>query len=106
MVPGLAMSVPSPGGDIGIGLCQFDFGSFFSLVPEEERVSAYVELDHDFSDRMQGRLKLRLTDNEAIRLNSPSFPKTERTPISLNHPDNPFGTDVLWIGRVIGGWPA
>ena len=103
VVPGLARAVPSPGGEIGIGLCQFDFGSFFSLVPEEERVSAYVELNRDFGDRMRGRLELHLADNEAIRFNSPSFPKTERTPISVNHPDNPFGTDVLWIGRVIGG---
>ena len=103
VVPGIAQSVPSPAGDIGIGLCQFDFGSYFSLVPEEERVSAYVELNHDFSDRLDGRLELHLTDNEAMRNNSPSFPITERNPISVNHPDNPFGTDVLWIGRVIGG---
>ena len=103
VVPGIVQSVPSPAGDIGIGLCQFDFGSFFSLVPEEQRVSGYVELNHDFSDRLGGRLEVHLTDNQARRLNSPSFPKTERTPISVNHPDNPYGTDVLWIGRVIGG---
>ena len=103
VVPDIARSVPSPSGDIGIGLCRFDFGSFFSVVPEEERVSAYVELNHDFSDRLDGRLELHVTNNHAIRFNSPSFPKTERTPISVNHPDNPYGTDVLWIGRIIGG---
>ncbi|MYJ94779.1 MAG: TonB-dependent receptor, partial [Proteobacteria bacterium] len=103
VVPGVAQSVPSPSGDIGIGLCQFDFGSYFSLVPEEERVSAYVELNHVFGDGLDGRLELHLTDNEALRNNSPSFPITERNPISVNHPDNPFGTDVLWIGRVVGG---
>lgn len=103
VVPGVAQSVPSPSGDIGIGLCQFDFGSYFSLVPEEERVSAYVELNHAFGDGLDGRLELHLTDNEALRNNSPSFPITERNPISVNHPDNPFGTDVLWIGRVVGG---
>ena len=103
VVPGIVQSVPAPAGDIGIGLCQFDFGSFFSVVPEEERVSAYVELSHAFSDRLDGRLELHLADNKAFRNNSPSFPKTERTPISVNHPDNPYGTDVLWIGRIIGG---
>ena len=103
VVPGVVQSVPSPSGDIGIGLCQFDFGSYFSLVPEEERVSAYVELNHAFGDGLDGRLELHLTDNEALRNNSPSFPITERNPISVNHPDNPFGTDVLWIGRVVGG---
>ena len=103
VVPGVVQSVPSPSGDIGIGLCQFDFGSYFSLVPEEERVSAYVELNHAFGDGLDGRLELHLTNNEALRNNSPSFPITERNPISVNHPDNPFGTDLLWIGRVIGG---
>ena len=103
VVPGIVQSVPSPSGDIGIGLCQFDFGSSFSLVPEEERASAYLELTHDFSDRLDGRLELHVTNNDALRYNSPSFPKTERTPVSVNHPDNPYGTDVLWIGRMIGG---
>ncbi len=73
------------------------------MVPDEERVSAYVGLNRDFSDRLDGRLELHVTNNHAIRFNSPSFPKTERTPISVNHPDNPYGTDVLWIGRIIGG---
>ena len=103
VVPGVAQSAPSPSGDIGIGLCQFDFGAHFNLVPEEQRVSAYVELNHDFGDGLDGRLELHLTDNEALRNNSPSFPITERNPISVNHPDNSFGTHVLWIGRVIGG---
>ena len=103
VIPAIAQSVPSPAGDISIGLCRFDFGSFFSLVPEEQRVSGYLELNHTFSDRLGGRLEVHLTDNEAQRYNSPSFPKTERTPISVHHPDNPYGTDVLWIGRVIGG---
>ena len=103
VVPAVAQSVPSPAGDIGIGLCRFDFGSFFNLVPEEERVSAYAELNHAFGDGLDGRLELHLTNNEALRNNSPSFPITERNPVSVNHPDNPFGTDVLWIGRVIGG---
>ena len=67
VVPGIVQSVPSPSGDIGIGLCQFDFGSSFSLVPEEERASAYLELTHAFSDRLDGRLELHATNNDAIR---------------------------------------
>ena len=103
VIPELALSVPSPAGEIGVGLCRFDFGSFFNIVPEEERVSAYAEVTHDFGDQAQGRLELHLTDNAAVRTNSPSFPVTERLPVSAHHPDNPYGSDVLWIGRVIGG---
>ncbi len=103
VVSGIVQSVPSPAGDIGIGLCRFDFGSFFSVVPEEKRTTAFLQLDHAFSDRLDGRFEVHVADNDAIRYNSPSFPKTERTPISVNHPDNPYGTGVLWIGRIIGG---
>ena len=103
VVPGIAQSIPSPAGDIGIGLCQFDFGSFFSLVPEEQRTSGFLQLDHAFSDRLDGRVELHVTNSDAIRYNSPSFPIPERMTIPATHPDNPYGTDVLWIGRVIGG---
>ncbi len=42
VVPSIAASVPSPSGPINIGLCEFDFGGFYSLVPKETRNSAYV----------------------------------------------------------------
>ena len=103
VVPGIVQSVPSPEGDIGIGSCQFDFGEFWHLIPEEQRTSAYLELTHNFSDRLDGRLELHWAENSVERNNSPSFPKTEATPISVNHPDNIYGADVRWVGRMIGG---
>lgn len=102
VVPDITVSVPSPIGEIPLGLCQFDFGQFFSLVPEEQRVSAYLELTHDFSDRLAGRLELHVANNEARRNNSPSFPFAAFPVVSATHPDNPYGTDVRFIGRIIG----
>lgn len=102
VVPTIAQSVPSPIGAIPIGLCQFDFGQFFALVPEEERLSAYLEVTHDFSDRLFGRLELHVANNEARRNNSPSFPFPATPTVSATHPDNPYGTDVRFIGRIIG----
>jgi iron complex outermembrane recepter protein len=102
VVPGFAATVPSPIGPIPIGLCQFDFGGYYSLVPEEERLSAYLEVDHDFSDRVNGRLELHYADNEASRNNSPSFPFAAFPTVPATHPDNPFGSAVNFIGRVIG----
>lgn len=102
VVPNITVSVPSPIGDIPLGLCQFDFGQFFSLVPEEQRISAYLELTHDFSDRLAGRLELHVANNEARRNNSPSFPFAAFPEVSATHPDNPYGTDVRFIGRIIG----
>ncbi len=102
VVPTFAAVVPTPAGDVGIGQCQFDFGEFYSLVPEETQTSAFVQVDHTFSDRLTGQVELHIADNEAERNNSPSFPFARFPVVPANHPDNPFGTDVSFIGRVTG----
>ena len=102
VVPAIAASVPSPIGAIPIGLCQFDFGGFYSIVPEEQRSSAFVEVRHAFGDTLEGRLEVHVADNEALRNNSPSFPFAAFPTVAANHPDNPYGSDVRFIGRIIG----
>jgi outer membrane receptor protein involved in Fe transport len=102
VIPTVAASVPTPIGAIPIGLCQFDFGRFYSLVPEEERASAYLEVTHDFGAGVRGRLELHNADNEATRNNSPSFPFAQFPTVPPTHPDNPYGTNVSFIGRVAG----
>lgn len=102
VVPGIVQSVPSPIGPIPIGLCQFDFGGFYSIVPEEKRTSAFVEATHEFGDTLQGRIEAHIADNEALRNNSPSFPFAAFPTVAATHPDNPYGTDVRFIGRIIG----
>ncbi len=101
-----------------IGPCEFDFGSFFSIVPEEERNQVYASITHELSDSLEFFAELGFASNSVKRRNSPSFPITT-TPLicgdgSLDaalggscaalgaHPDNPFGVDVLFIGRVMG----
>jgi len=102
VVPDIAASIPSPIGDIPIGLCQFDFGQYFSLVPDEERKSAYFELTHDFASGISSRVELHFANNDATRNNSPTFPFAAFPAVSATHPDNPFGTEVNFIGRVLG----
>ena len=102
VVPAIAVSVPSPIGTIPIGLCQFDFGGFYSIVPEETRSSAFAEVTHSFGDRLEGRLEAHIANNEALRNNSPSFPFAAFPNVAASHPDNPYGTDVRFIGRIIG----
>lgn len=101
-----------------LGPCQFDFGTFFSLVPDEERTQFFTTVSHKFSNSLEWFLEAAYADVTAERRNSPSFPITT-TPLvcgngSLDallgascgllgpHPDNPFGTDVLFVGRVLG----
>ncbi len=106
VIPGIARSVPSAIGAIPVGLCMFDFGDYFVLVPEEQRASAYVELVHEFSDRTSSRVELHVASNEAERNQSPSFPFAAFPTVSAVHPDNPYGTDVNFIGRIIGAGGA
>ena len=102
VVPNISVAVPSPIGTIPIGLCEFDFGGFYSIVPREKRASAYFELTHDFSDTLHGRIEAHIANNDARRNNSPSFPFAAFPTVAATHPDNPYGTDVRFIGRVIG----
>src|SRR5690606_22599188 len=84
------------------GACQFDFGSFWSVVPREERNIGYLQLAHRLTDHLDGRLEFHVADNEAFRNNSPSFPFARFPLVSATHPDNPYGTNVQFIGRLIG----
>src|SRR5690606_22344883 len=102
VVPSFAQTVPSPAGPIPIGLCAFDFGGFYSIVPEEERAAGYLELTSAMGERLEGRLELHAAANDARRNNSPTFPFAAFPTVAATHPDNPYGTDVRFIGRLVG----
>jgi outer membrane receptor protein involved in Fe transport len=102
VVPAIALAVPTPIGTIPLGLCEFDFGGFYSIVPEETRASAFVEVKHSLSEHVLGRIEMHVADNEATRLNSPSFPFAAFPSVAATHPDNPYGADVSFIGRLVG----
>lgn len=83
------------------GVCALDFGSFFSLVPKEERTQLYSHLTHRFSNTLEFDAEVAYANNDAERRNSPSFPIATLPGIPAAHPNNPFGVDVLFAGRVI-----
>jgi iron complex outermembrane receptor protein len=102
VVPAIAVAVPTPIGPVPLGLCEFDFGSFYSLVPKEKRDSAYFELGRRMDGGLQGRIELSYARNDAERDNSPSFPFAAFPVVPATHPDNPYGTNVQFIGRLVG----
>jgi len=94
------------------GLCNFDFGDFFNLVPEEERVNLFGTVTHRFGNDNEFRFEAAYTDYEAARGNSPSFPflQTGSAIVPPNNPGNIFaqapffgalGTPIFF-GRVSG----
>ncbi|KPP81528.1 MAG: TonB-dependent receptor [Oceanicaulis sp. HLUCCA04] len=95
----LATGAQTPFGQIGS--CGLDFGQFFSVLTDEERLSGFAALTGDFGDT---RIALRLAGaaQDVERGNSPSLANLRFPTISQNHPANPFGRDVIWLGRPLG----
>lgn len=109
-----------------VGFCRLDFGSFFDLVAEEERILGYASLTHDFSSDVSFFLEGSVAFNDATRNNSPSFPIPSAQALLANipttiapfNPFNPFGVSpildaqgttlpLFFIGRPLGqGAPA
>jgi len=88
------------------GFCGFDFGDFFNLVPEDERLNLYGSITHDFGDH-EFRVEAAYADNEASRGNSPTFPFLQlgSAVVPVDNPGNIFPASlgpVLFFGRAIG----
>ena len=89
------------------GFCGFDFGDFFNLVPEEERLNLYGAVTHDFGNDTTLRIEAAYADNEAERGNSPSFPFLQlgSAVVPADNPGNIFPEafgPVLFFGRISG----
>ncbi|WP_298335439.1 TonB-dependent receptor [uncultured Erythrobacter sp.] len=94
----------TPAGVPDVGFCGFDFGEFFNLVPDEERLTIFVSADLDISDSVRWSAEVGYADNEATRGNSPTFPFLQlgQAVVPDFNPNNPFGANVVFFGRAIG----
>lgn len=72
--PGPASVAAAPLLAFNVGFCQFDFGDFFNLVPEEDRFTGLARAEFELTDTIQWKGEFGYANNEAIRGNSPSFP--------------------------------
>ena len=101
----LGPNVPGVG---QVGLCQFEFGDFFNLVPDEERINLYAQADYDITDSISFSLDGSFTTFESIRNNSPSLPFLQTAVVGGDAPTNAFSaalgapTPVVFFGRVLG----
>jgi len=83
------------------GFCRLDFGQFFSLIPDEDRINAFGSLSVDLGG---AELVVRgaFADSDLTRGNSPSLPALSFPGVPAANPGNPFGRDVIWLGRPQG----
>ena len=101
-------------GDTGLdaGFCQFDFGDFFNLVPDERRFNVYSEFTFDVTDNIQWSTDFSYADLNVSRGNSPTFPFLQTAVVPGAAPTNIFSsligapTDVNFFGRAIGNGGA
>lgn len=94
----------TPAGVPDVGFCGFDFGTFFNLVPKEERLTVFVSANADLSNSVRWKAEVGYADNSALRGNSPTFPFLQlgQAVVPDFNPNNPFGANVTFFGRASG----
>ncbi|MCV0413989.1 MAG: TonB-dependent receptor [Brevundimonas sp.] len=82
--------------------CRLDYSDFFDLVPEETRTQLFA----DYRRPLAGAelwLQGAWSSTETVARQSPSLPiLAQSLTVPGSHPDNPFGEDVLFRGRLLG----
>ena len=82
--------------------CRLDYSDFFDLSPEEERTHLFADYRRPIGD-LSFHLQGVWTATHTRARQSPSLPILARSPVvPASHPDNPFGEDVLFRGRLLG----
>lgn len=98
-------SLRAPSGTIPgleIGLCGFDFGPYYSYVPDESRVNVYSKATYELTDSLTLSAEIGYARNRAERGGAPSFPILTSPVVPASHPQNPFGAPVAFFGRAEG----
>ncbi len=103
-IGGIPVLLAPPGTVPGldVGLCSFDFGDFFTLIPDETRFNGFARGSYQLTDSIELVGEFGFARNRAQRLNSPTFPNLRFPTVPGTHPNNPFGTDVNYFGRASG----
>lgn len=96
------------GSGLDAGLCQFDFGDFFNLVPDERRFNAYANIKFDVTENIEFSVDGSYADINTERGNSPTFPFLQTAVVPGVAPTNVFSgalgspLNVAFFGRAIG----
>ena len=86
---------------LDIGLCGFDFGSFFNLIADEEKLTGLVSANYEISDSVYWTGEFTYADNKTIRGNSPTFPFLQTGLVLPSHPDYDPALSILAPGGAV-----
>lgn len=82
--------------------CRLDYSDFFDLAPKEDRSQTWASWRGEVAG-LKANIEAGWTGSETQVRQSPSLPILAGSPIvPAGHPDNPFGEDVLFRGRLLG----
>lgn len=82
--------------------CRLDYSDFFDLTPEETRTQVFADYRRPVGD-MTLSLQGAWSSTWTRARQTPSLPILARSlTVPASHPDNPFGEDVLFRGRLLG----
>ncbi|MDD3798226.1 MAG: TonB-dependent receptor [Novosphingobium sp.] len=85
-------------------LCRFDFSGYYDLIPKEQRIQVFATYNGTIGDNVNLNLEAGYANTKSSTTSSPSFPMLAIAPIvPASHPDNPFGEDVYFRGRMLNG---
>ncbi|WP_165611324.1 TonB-dependent receptor [Sphingomonas jatrophae] len=83
--------------------CRYDFSEFFDLIPKERRAQVFATFNAELGDDIDLNLEAGYANTYSKTAASPSFPILAISPVvPAGHPDNPFGEDVRFRGRLLG----
>ena len=84
--------------------CAFDFRDFRSMLGNSDRALGFAQGEFDVTGHTTLYSELLVSKLRGDSISSPSFPVPPPFPlVPANHVDNPFGQDVQFIGRPVGG---
>lgn len=76
-----------------LGVCSYDFGPTFNIIPRTTRIQSYTQVEHDFSDHLQFYGEFGYARNRNLR-GSSNFPVVTPFTISASNPFNTFGQAI------------
>lgn len=83
--------------------CRLDYSDYFDLMPEETRTQLFAAYRRPLGGA-EFKAQAAWANTATRARQSPSLPILSRNlTVPADHPDNPFGEDVLFRGRLLGG---